>query len=186
MNRILPIVIAFFALVSCSPSLKSTMAVPFVPEPAAGKAAKAGITVALDEVRDARTSDALALYGQRSIPPEGQVAPAVRSALESALRRDGITISDSAPLVLTVEIRKWVSNVRSGVPSTADTEAELFVKVFDPANKMIYSGTYSGTASQSSTSLGEPEVRSTLGMAMSEAINQLASDSQLVNLLASF
>lgn len=175
-----------FICIGCSPAVKKRIEVPFVPvEPGDGIALEK-YSLSLDEIKDSRpTADIADVHGN-PIQTEGNAVQGVRSALESALRREGFGISDSAPLILGPQVKKWFANVHGGMPSVCDADAELFVQVFDPANKLIYSGSYTGASTLQEPAIDEQDIRQTLGAAMSEAIRQLTSDKQLKKLLESY
>lgn len=177
-------------LSACGPSLPSTVPMPRL-KPAVQpsseiKDAPYDIYLYVEQLRDARADTAVAELDGRKIAAAGDVAPSVMKGLQGALRKKGFKFSDTAPVILSGEIRKWFADVQGGMPSKVKTEAELHIQVLDPANKRIYSGMYTGYASMQGPSMSAKKVSQALGMAMSEAISQVLADQQLIRLLSSF
>ena len=83
-------------------------------------------------------------------------------------------------------MRKWRSKVGAKDSSAIDSEATLFVELLDPTGKKIYSGTYNGTRSSQFPVVTRIDVQDSLGLAMANAIEQVISDQQLIEMLGSF
>ncbi|MCC6953210.1 MAG: hypothetical protein IT290_03750 [Deltaproteobacteria bacterium] len=143
-------------------------------------------SVSIDQFEDTRPGTELAAYEGSLVQPESDIVPNVRTALTTVLEKKGIMVSDTAPLVIGVEIREWKVNVSRGFQTKAEATAGVFIRVFDPANKLIYSGLYRGNAHLQQSSMKEPELADVLSTSMSEALAQVTRDGPLLQLLRSF
>ena len=166
-------------------SLPSTIALPAVPSVTAEQPVRGG-NVAIDDVIDARHDRAIVSHDGKSIEAASDVTVVVKRVLEESLSNSGLYISDSAPVMLAAEIRDWRTDITGKSSPRADATASIFLKVFDPANKMIYSGTYRGNSNLQKVSMTENDVRDVLGHALTEAVTQVTKDTQLLKLLSSF
>jgi hypothetical protein len=142
--------------------------------------------VSIDEVKDSRPSPELAIVDGKEVLGDEPIANTVRVGLQRGFQRKGITVSDSAPLVVSVEVRTWTSMVKGGLPGSVKSDSALFAQVFDPANKLVYSGLYRGSSNIQNPSIDERDIRSSLASAMTEAIGQVTGDPQLRKLLSSY
>lgn len=180
----------FGTFTGCGPSIKGSIPIPAIsinkdPNPSSRNSGNTYLFV--DEFIDARGSKTIALVdGKNEVQSTGEVVPPVVKGLKDALGNSGFSFSDSAPVVLSGELRKWNADVSGRMPTKIKSEAQLFVEVLDPANKKIYSGTYNGFSSVESGSVAEPEVQKALSSAMEEAIKQVTNDRQLIGLLQSY
>jgi uncharacterized lipoprotein YajG len=185
---LLPLSAIVFAL-GCGISLQPTMAVPFIPT---AKSEVSAIPkdieyyIAVEEFSDDRPSKALAVKGEQQSESVTDVGVAVQKAVESSFRNLGFMIDANSALLVRGKVKKWISEVKSGMPSEASSEAVVFVEVLDPTNKRVYHGTYQGTAGIRSPSLSRDQISESLGSAMSQALTQLVSDQGLVTLLRSY
>ena len=183
-----PFLLAIGAAASCGPSFKSTMGVP---EVRVGKKADASsfeesTYVYIDEFIDARPEKALAKRDKKLVNPADDVAAAAVNALKQALASKGFAYSESAPVIISGELREWLADVTGSLPTKVSANAAIYIEVLDPANKKIYSGVYRGFSSMEAASVNEDDVKKTLSSSMEEAVLQVAADKQLVNLLGSF
>lgn len=171
---------------ACGPSLKSTMLVPQVKLGKKAEPLPESTYIYIDELKDVRESKAIARREKKDVNPDGEVSPAVVDALKQALATKGFSYSESAPVIISGEIRDWVAEVTGSLPTKVNANAAIFIEILDPANKRIYSGVYRGFASMDGASVNEEDVRKTLASAMEEAVMQVSADKQLVTLLGSF
>lgn len=190
MKNALTVCLLVACFVSCSPSIGSKIALPNLiraPEPLGdiGRPQYEGY-VFIDELADKRGTQAMAKLDGREILSKSEVAPAVLTGLKDALYRKGFKFSDTAAILLSGEIREWFAQIEGGFRSSADAQAVLYIEVLDPANKRIYSGVYKGTATKESPNLSDKDVTAVLGVSMTEAIEQVIGDRQLMKLLSSF
>lgn len=182
------LLVAVSSLTGCSPELRSTIAVPDVPS--AGHmfvgSISPGTAVTIDRVKDLRSVHTLVTMGTERSEPIGDVGESVRRAMEDSFRDAGFTISESAPMLISTEIVKWSAHVTSGFPSETSSEAEIRVKVYDPANHLVHTGHYSGAATNKDASLGEDKIRANLAEVMSEVVGQVLQDRRLMKLISAF
>ncbi len=174
---------------ACGPSLRSTMQVPDIPSVSKKPSQVGSVTnayLSIDDFQDMRPSAALAEVNGRESSAATSVDIPVRDALAKALEKNGFIISDSAPVVMVGQVKEWKADVHTGMPSSINSRAAVYLEVLDPANKKIYSGTYQGRAMSEQASIDETDVRRTLGSAMSEALSQVVADERLMSLLLSF
>ena len=178
---------ALLPLIGCGGTTKSfgpSIEVPAIPSSSSPAGDKLqNVSVAIDEIKDGRPSPALVEYSNGSSTPKTQITESIRSGIEQALQARGMNVSDSAPLILSVEVREWLADM-SGVTTKAN--AAVAIQLFDPANKLMYSGVYRGHAEIRKSALKELELRDTLGIAMAEAIGQIVRDEKLIKLIAAF
>ena len=176
--------------VGCGPRLPPKLALPNL------KIVNVGAKVAgnggqlsyvyVGEFIDIRETSAIAVLDGKEIAPKNDVGPVVIGGVKQALKKKGFEFSDTAPVVLSGEVRNWVARVTSGFSGKVDSEASLYVEIIDPANKRIYAGVYNGFSNVESPSLGKDDVREALKTSLEEAVRQITADAQLMELLASF
>lgn len=191
MNSIFKAVLVLCSAViasGCGPSLESQIPVPHIPTPEIAEklSGERRMLVFVDEFLDERESMAFVEGEDETAQAEGELARGVQSAVRRALETKGFTVTDEAPLVLSGEVREWRAKVDDGFPPEVASRAVLFVSVFDPANKRVFSGEYSGTATVKQASMSQKDVQEAMGLAMSQAVSQIVSDEKLVRLLRSF
>ena len=174
---------------ACAPKLGATIEAPQIPPTAAKPEARArlGSYIAVTGVSDSRvgqppSDSSIADFTE----PYGGVSAIVENGLKNAFRDAGIAVVDNAPVAMKVEVRKWRAQVDTKSTSAISSEATLFVEMDDPTGKRIYSGTYNGTRSSQFPVVTRVDVQDSLGLAMANAIDQVISDPQLVDLLNSF
>ena len=182
--------VALLLILACGPSFKGSIGVPpvtVVKELNPAGRLNSNTYLFVDEFVDSRPNKAIALVdGKNEVQSVGEVVPVVVQGLKDSLGNVGFSFSDSAPVVLSGELRKWSADVSGRMPTKIKAEAQLYIEVLDPANKKIYSGVYNGFSNMDSGSVGEPEVKKTLSGAMEEAVKQVTSDRQLIALLQSY
>ena len=176
------------SLTACSPSLRDTLDVPVVntPPPAKNVEKVTNAYLYIDEFSDARPNKALAAMDGKEIQPAGDVVPSVVKALKEALVARGFEISESAPVMVSGEVRHWFAEISGSLPTRVNVEAAIFIEVLDPANKRIYSGVYQGKSWKEGSSMKEEDIRKTLGEGMEEAIKRVIADERLMGLISSF
>lgn len=174
----------------CGPSLRSSLEVPkiapFAKRDSQLKRDRYDSYVFVDEFVDSRERKRIVTIEGRDVDPAGDVVEAVVDGLERALSMEGFKFSDTAPIILAGEVRQWETQITGGFTKRAESEAALYVEVLDPANKRVYSGVYRGFAAFESPGLDEEDIRETLRTSMTEAVEQVVEDEQLMRLLAAF
>ncbi len=176
--------------VSCSPTFRSTIQVPRVEvkikQGAIVRRPEYGMTIFIDQVADARTKEAIAGYKGRDINPEGSVTDAVLQALRQGLERKGFKYTETAPVILSGEIRIWHARIEGGFTAKATADAAVYLEVIDPTNKRVYSGIYRGFSSIEKPGLEEKDVRSALSGSMAEALSQALGDQQFLRIISAY
>ena len=183
------VLLQLLVLSACGPSLRSTIDVPKVRPLEVPKPAKKTVSdtyIFVDEFIDGRQSKAVAVMEGREVNPANEITPRVVEGLRWALERKGFQFSDTAPIILSGEVRKWRALVEPGFASKVVCDAGIYVEILDPANKRIYSGLYTGYASKETPGLDKRDVQEVLKTSMYEAISQVLRDEQLINLLSSY
>jgi hypothetical protein len=177
-----------FVSTGCGPSLRSEISVPRLIPAGAPEARRPsrGSFIFVDQFLDTRPGHALVRIDGRDVRPETEPADEVVAGLKRALERDGFAFSDTAPVILSGELRVWSAEVKDGFSAKAEASSQLFIEVLDPANKRVYSGVYEGFAAKQSPGLSESDVKDALQTSMTEAIRQVMVDTQLIGLLASY
>ncbi|MFN8392678.1 MAG: YajG family lipoprotein [Bdellovibrionota bacterium] len=177
------------SLVSCGPSLKSTIDLPVIkvsPQKVSREERTANTYLYIDELIDARVEKTIIKRDHKEVLPSGDVAPVVVDALKQALGDKGFSFSESAPVIISGEVREWIADVSGSLPTKVNAQATIFIEILDPANKRIYSSVYKGFASLEEASIDEKDVKKTLATSMEQAVTQAAMDKQLVTVLSSF
>ena len=173
----------------CGPTLRDKLAVPdiTVPKSSSKLPEEVRTLIFVDQFTDSRISHALVEEeGKESGESEGDVGLVVQSAVAAAFREKGFTVTDDAPVALSGKVKSWKARVQGGLGAKAEGEAVLALELFDPANRRVFSGEYSGSAMIKAGSMNEDDVRKCLGLAMAQAIAQVVSDQKLTRLLLSF
>jgi uncharacterized lipoprotein YajG len=179
-----------FSITACAPSLPSTIKVPHISPvvkgPQVQKRRGYESTVYIDQLTDVRPKEAIAEYQGRGINPASDVIAPVIDALRAGLEKKGFRFSDTAPVLISGEIRTWSVKIKGGFSSKAKAEAVLYLEILDPTNKRAYSGVYQGYATTEGTGIDEERVSEILGTSMSEALGQVFADQQFIRLLSAF
>lgn len=177
-------------LVGCGPSAPKSLPLPEIKVKDVGgkinRQEDLPSYIFVDDFIDARTEQAIAEVDGKKVPYSDEISRVIRGGMRGALEKKGFVFSDTAPIVLSGELRKWKALVDGGFKSTISSEASLYVEILDPANKRIYAGVYNGFSTVEGPSLGSEDIQSALATAMGEAIQQVLNDQQLVKLLNSF
>ena len=175
---------------ACAPKLGATIDAPQIPAPATKPDVRArlGSYVAIQGVEDTRVgieaTDADQAPGYTE--PYGGVNAIVENGMKKAFQESGIAVVDTAPVTLKAEVRKWRSQLDAKSTSKLNSEATLYVELQDPTGKKLYSGTYNGSRSSQFPVVTRVDVQDSLGLAMANAIEQVISDPQFLELLGSY
>ena len=190
MNKsLLKVITVSLFLISCgAPRHVAKIEVPALQpkEPIQSRSVGAGAEIFINEFTDAREDAAIADFQGKPSKPDKEVAPVVEKALISRFQKYGFLSSETAALAINGSVVKWIARITGGVPANVDAEAAINIEVLDPANKVIYSGTYEGFANARTPNMSKNDVRESLNASMLEAINQIFQDRKLLNLLSSF
>lgn len=173
----------------CARHLGGTVGVPQLPVStlATQELAQYDATVAMDGFNDERLSveePGEQLKGEL-VQPYGDISAVVEQGAIKALRRRGVVFSDRSWVSLRGEISKWQSVVHSTAMVEIESQAQLRVQVFDRKGDVVYSGNYAGARSSRFPVASEQDVKDSLALAMRQAIDQMATDEQLLRALSS-
>jgi len=186
MRRVLMVILLGIALSACAPRFEGALEPPIIRQVKPGLETRTGAAVSVARFGDATEGKPIVKYRDKEVMPAAPLIPVVEGAVADAFKAMGFAPDETAPLLVTGEIRTWKSKVSGSMPAKAESEASVYIEVLDPANKRIYSGVYTGTASYSHPSLGTDDVRESLSTAMVAAIEQITADKQRLDLLSSF
>lgn len=152
-------------------------------DPGAATIGKTNLQLSLDTVTDSRPSPELIQTGESEILPVGDLSASVARSITSVLVANGFAVGDTAPLVLSPELTQWRADAKG---SKVSSEAALAVKLYDPANKLVYTGRYQGSANLQKGGLTEADFTELLQTSLNEAISQICRDQKLIELISSF
>jgi hypothetical protein len=115
--------------------------------------------------------------------PDGDVAGEIEKALLNGLKTKGVEVSIGSLRTLSGEVIKWRTKVTTKATSLIDSEASLLLEVKDELGKRIYSGTYSGLRSSEFPIVTRVDVKDSLAIAMTKAIEEALNDPRLMEAL---
>lgn len=177
-----PTFLVFF-FTACSAHVGPTIEIYDIPLGGEGDEELSSIhaAVALEEIRDVRVPPINDEDGTaRMTAPAGRVEGLVQAALREAFRARGITVSESAPLRIWGEIRKWKARIATTTTSSIKSEAALYLEVIDAAGSRVYSGTYHGSRASEFPIATASDIRASLSSAMAQAISQVLEDEEFL------
>ncbi len=178
------------AATGCAPNLGATIEAAPIPVSSAADSrnsarARFGSVISIIDVRDARPplneGD-----DTRYTEPHGGIPQIVENAVKDALSNAGIAVVGSAPIEMKIEVVKWRSNVLPKGNVQLKSEATLNIELVDPSGKKVFSGSYNGVRSSQFPVVTRVDVKDSLGLAMANALEQLTSDAQFLELVGSF
>lgn len=180
--------ILLFFLGGCSPTIKPVIDLSKmeVPGPSFKGPEFSGALIFVDNFRDARLSQVLVQGGSKTSTTESDLTKLATKSLSDALVSLGFVLTESSPVIISGSLEEWKAEVESGLPSKVITKARIGLEAFDPANKLIYKGSYEGYSSIEHPSLGEEDIVDSLANAMGEAIEQVTKDQRLLQVVTSF
>jgi uncharacterized lipoprotein YajG len=173
-------------LTGCSVKLSNSITLPYVGIREGLLDVGKGAMVSIEVLSDSRAQKSIAQGPNGPIEAVGDVPAAVRETIESMFTKSGFSVSDSAPTAVQVELKEWRAVYKSSYPSALESSAAFILKVYDPGDKLAYTGSYSGTSSVEGSGLDDRALKDSLATALSEAIDQLSRDKQLLKLLSAF
>lgn len=180
--------LAVSGLSACAPELGPSIETPELAPIALEKNPKFALRhmeVNVTGVKDQRLADV-----SRDVTPitepAGDVEPEVETAIIKALRGQGVVVSETSPLFLSAEIRKWQTKVTATSSGYIESEAVLSAKVTDSRGKEIYTGMYHGNSSSRAPVFTLTDAKESLAKAMTQAITQFMEDEQLLRALSSY
>ncbi len=152
-------------------------------EAGAATVGKTNLQLSLEAIKDSRPKKEIVTSGDNDSLPNGDVGSAVAQSITSVLSANGFSIGDAAPLVLSAELLEWSAEARG---SKVNSGAALAIKLYDPANKLIYTGKYQGSANMQKGGLVEADYQEVLQTSLHEALAQICRDQKLIDLISSF
>ena len=167
---------------SCVPAVGPTVTVPEIPyyETAATRPAMAqSCQVDLRDVIDSRPVSSESSGVVIRTEPEVDITLAVRAALVRALRAQNIVQNPGSAVVLSVEVKRWDATLTKSTPAEIDAQASLVLKVKDPRDVEIYSGTFKGNTLTTLPIAVATDVQEALGKTMGQAISELSADAEM-------
>lgn len=185
---VLILVLVSGVLAGCTSSISTSVSVPevMVPEGVEPVEDLHGAEIYLESVLDARKSKTVATLKGKNSQFIGDTTEALRSVLEESFAKKGFAFSDTAPVLITVELVKWAADIQEDYPAKVVAQAEVQIDVVGPANRKIYSGTYEGFANLEGGTLDDEKLNNLLKASMYEAIKQLIFDDGLINIISAF
>lgn len=191
MPRLIAIVLCtslFTLSTACSRHVGNSIEVPEIPaSPATDSASRARLTssVALSGFKDVR-EEVLPIEGVDTTTftqPQGAISQHLETAVSNAMKEKGMVISGDAPISLWGEVRKWRADVDTTTTTKIKSEAALYVELLNSSGQRLYAGTYHGSrASQFPIATAE-DIKSSLGIAMAQAIGQFLEDEEFLQAL---
>ncbi len=189
MKKIIVALLFTFNLISCAPQVGEIIAAPEIPTLAKPETrARLGSYVNVNKVEDIRQIGRDSAYENNITEPfGGNIAENVKTSIRQALSDVGVSTIDTAAINMNVEIRSWKSQVgtKSG-SGTVTSDASIYVELFDPTGKRLFSGTYNGQRKSDFPIISKVDVQDSLGLAMAGAIEQMVTDKELLELLGSY
>jgi uncharacterized lipoprotein YajG len=170
----------------CGANISPSMAPPIIVAPLNMTDSGKGAMVFIEEVRDERGQTELGQTSTGTIAAIGSVPSTVREGLEDLFKKSGFSVTDSAPVVLQTSLQKWDVDVSGRMSSSIISNARLTIQVYDPANRLAYTGKYTGNAQIQQSSADDKIVKEALSASMNQILEQIANDKPLMKLLAAF
>ncbi len=176
-------------LCSCSVNLKDSIQIPEIKindSKIATESKLSNTYLFLDQFNDTRAEKHIIEYEGKKVLAKNEISALVMNAIQTGLTKKGFSFSDTAPVVITGEVKQFMAEVKSGVPKKIEATSAIFIEILDPANKRIYSANYQGTAFAEEGSVSEDDVRRVLATSMEETVVQMSNDQRLITLLSSY
>ncbi len=191
MPRLLALVlsISFLSLsIGCSRHVGNSIEVPEIPaSPATSAEARARLTssIALSGFKDVR-EEVLPIEGVDTTTytqPQGAISQTLEAAVSEAMKEKGMVISGDAPISLWGEVRKWRADVETTTTTNIKSEAALYVELLNSSGQRLYAGTYHGSRASQFPIATADDIKSSLGIAMAQAIGQFLEDEEFLQAL---
>jgi uncharacterized lipoprotein YajG len=184
--RISVISLILVSLASCGANISPSMTPPIISAPLNMADVGKGAMVFIEEVRDERGQAELGQTATGTIATIGSVPSTVREGLEDLFKKSGYSVTDSAPVVLQTSLQQWDVDVSGRLSSSIVSNAKLTIQVYDPANRLAYTGKYQGNAQIQQSSVDDKIVKEALSASINQVLEQIAADKSLMKLLAAF
>jgi uncharacterized lipoprotein YajG len=168
--------ILFFSILlfaSCVAVVGPSVSVPDIPRgDAVSDDEMIRATVSLGSFRDVRKEPET-----NRISPEGEITSTVRDAYDQSLSKRGVVISESAPVIIHAEVRKWHA-VTKGT-GEVESDASIYIEVHSRGGERIFTGIYHGSRSSTFPLISAQDIADSLGLSMAQAIDQSLYDRAL-------
>ena len=180
-------VLLFVLPQGCAPGLGKEIPVTrFPPLSALVRGVEARGPVLVKPFTDSRQTQAVVQIDGRGVAAKGDVANAVRGAVESYLRSAGYSPGAVGAPVVSGDVQVWSALVHPGFPSSrVDATATLSLAVLSPDGTEHYRGSYRGEFSVENPLLNEDKIADALGQAMGVAIQTAIQDTRFTSALSS-
>jgi uncharacterized lipoprotein YajG len=173
-----------FSIISLIASFSACVAVvgPHVPVPEIPPGSEAtpekaiSSLVSVGSFRDVRGAP----EGEQ-ISPEGEVTEAVKEAFRTALTKRGARVTPDAPTTIHAEIRTWYATTQGTGAVEVESQATLYFEIHSRDSQRIFSGVYTGSRSSTFPLVSAKDIGDSLGLAMTQAIDQALSDKALIH-----
>ena len=173
-------------LISCGANISPSIAPPMIVAPPVMADQGKGAMVFIEEVRDERGQTELGQTSTGPIACVGSMTSTVREGLEDLFKKSGFSVTDSAPVVLQTSLQTWDVDVTGRMSSSIVSNAKVTIQVYDPANRLAYTGKYQGNAQIQQGSADDKIVKEAMTGSMNQVIEQISNDKTLMKLLAAF
>ena len=174
------------ALTSCGSNISTSMSPPVIVAPVKMVDLGKGAMVFIEEIRDERGQSDLGHSPNGPITSIGSVPSTIRQGLEDLFKKSGFSVTDSAPVVLQSSLQQWDVDITGRMSSVIVSNAKLTIQVYDPANRLAYTGKYQGNAQIQQSSADDKIVKEAMSGSMNQVLEQIAADKTLMKLLATF
>ena len=181
----------------CGPYLSTSMEVPEIPVGSADAGTRASLgeigessaapsshSVAIERIVDLRQSPVIVTRGDDAIELIGDVGIRVSDAVKRALLDKGFSVSAFGENSVRGQVKTWRAAVESSLNGTLESEAAIFIEVFNKREQRIFSGEFRGSAKSQTPLISNSDVQESLGKAMAKAIEELITDSQFLEAIS--
>ena len=184
--RLLLLSLLVIILSGCGANISPSMTPPTIVAPLTMPDLGKGAMVFIEEVRDERAQTELGHGPSGPIASVGSVPSVVREGLEDLFKKSGFSVTDSAPVVLQTSLQQWDVDVTGHMSNAIVSNAKLTIQVYDPANRLAYTGKYQGSAQIQQGSADDKIVKEAMAGSFNQVMEQIAADKALMKLLAAF
>lgn len=133
-------------------------------------------TIAVERLIDMRQSPVIVTRGEDSTELVGDVGIKVSDAIKRLLTDKGYNVSSFGDHAVRGEVRIWRAAVDSNLTGSLESDASIYIEVFNQRQQKIFSGVFRGSAKSQTPLISSSDVSDSLGKAMGQAINELSAD----------
>ncbi|MCC6933633.1 MAG: hypothetical protein IT292_10335 [Deltaproteobacteria bacterium] len=182
-------VITFLILTSCGPTLRKTTPLAEIPAPKIEEGKylfEIQPSVAVGGVTDQREDSYIVKSYDQTSEPDGEVGEQVQDVLQRLFENMGLKVEEGSPVEIRGAVKVWLVDVSSGFPASLKAKAVVSLEVLDPANRVVYRGTYKGEATLQRMGVEINDLQLALNYAMTEALSQIIKDKKLLSNISAF